>query len=172
MGPDQYTFRRGLNPFKVVRPRYPSQAALLLLCSIDQFSSSSLWLAAEIHYCVPLQGQAVWTWDERDNQYSQYLPLLISVACVRPAICNRSQGLGWILKTLSCHSRASWVCRGCRCRPTATMSRMGSAASGQGQAATGEESGSLRKVDEQWGRQGESPCHFSNPSAIFTFTGW
>lgn len=34
--------------------------------------------------------------DEKTNQYSQYLPPLISVACVSPAISNRSSGLrGW-----------------------------------------------------------------------------
>lgn len=31
-----------------------------------------------------------WPQDEKANQYSQYLPPLISVACVSPAICNRS----------------------------------------------------------------------------------
>lgn len=58
----------------------------------DSIRGLGLWQPAGIHYLVPLHAHAA-EGMRRANQYSQYLLLLISVACVSAAICNRSPGL-------------------------------------------------------------------------------
>lgn len=74
-----------------------------------QLLALTYWLKfiTVFHYTSKQPG---WPRDEKANQYSQYLPPLISVACVSLAICNRSQGLGALLKTLLCAE--SWLVNG------------------------------------------------------------